>query len=745
MIRLQTNKRLGIIMPELSDPLDYELLHGVYDTAKALGYDVLIYTGIYNSHIDLQQDSYIRGLENIYTLPTKQRLDGILFAAERFHNRPVTNSIQRQLMQTDIPCLVLGDDMLPFENLHPRQQESMYRMTKHLIEAHGCRKICCITGYEGNQTSEERLAGYCQAMREAGLPFSSADIFYGEFWKVIPAEIGRQIVDGTLPKPDAVICASDIMASALCESLTQNGITVPDDIKITGYDGGWDSWLNIPRITTIEGRDRQYGADAVLMLHEMISGEPMSVSTIKQTVRYGESCGCNPAQMPQNPDSPLDSYFRAKVRNQTQKRTFLASDLFAQTGGAASLNDWIAKTDGVGHVLQNWVWLDVCLCADWCMDFAHPEQFRQAGFSDTMLLALSKRRGVNARDQYPFDTKDILPALQEPHEPMLILLTALHAHGQMFGYLASAYHTPEDIEPDEYYTSWCDAAAHGLYQLQQALYAEYRREQMSVISTHDPETGLYNRRGLAEHLHDILHGCHTNGQIPLLVVLKIAEQHSQDYNAALLFANALRDIQPQGTFSARMQPQLFALIVPAAESANDADITEQFVMTLKHRMRHLLGKSEMQLPAVTVHRQRLLHESLAETASAIEDAEQTVQLRADAKSETYFDYKEQLHRLRNEILEHPQNDWNIADMAKQIGISRSHLQRLYKQFFSLSCMDDIITIRMNKAKQLLQHTELRIQEISAQCGYRNESHFMRQFREKCGMTALQYRNLHKTE
>ena len=290
-------KRLGVIMPSLEDPLDYELLHGIFGEAKSHGYDVFVYTGIYNSHIDLQQDSYIRGLENIYNLPGKQRLDGILFAADSFHNHPVRDAIAGHLMQTDIPCLVLGEDLLPFESIQPRQQESMYRITKHMIEAHGCKTIYCISGFEDNQASEERIAGFRQAMLEAGLPADASCIFYGGFWREIPAEIGRQIAGGSIPKPDAVVCASDVMAAALCESLIQNGISVPDEIRITGYDGSWDAWLSVPRITTVEGRDRQYGADAVRMLHEMITGEPCGVSALRQTIRYGESCGCDPARI----------------------------------------------------------------------------------------------------------------------------------------------------------------------------------------------------------------------------------------------------------------------------------------------------------------------------------------------------------------------------------------------------------------------------------------------------------------
>ena len=104
-----------------------------------------------------------------------------------------------------------------------------------------------------------------------------------------------------------------------------------------------------------------------------------------------------------------------------------------------------------------------------------------------------------------------------------------------------------------------------------------------------------------------------------------------------------------------------------------------------------------------------------------------------------FDYKEQLSRLRREILAEPQKDWSIEQLARSAGISRSHLQRLYKQYFGTSCMEDIINSRMNRAKQLLTYTDLRIQEIAMQCGYNNESHFMRQFKERIGMTAVQYR------
>ena len=104
-----------------------------------------------------------------------------------------------------------------------------------------------------------------------------------------------------------------------------------------------------------------------------------------------------------------------------------------------------------------------------------------------------------------------------------------------------------------------------------------------------------------------------------------------------------------------------------------------------------------------------------------------------------MDYKEQIYRLRRNIISNPQLEWDIQQVADKMCISRSHLQRLYKQLFSISIKDDIISARIKRAMQLLSHTDMRVQEIALQCGYHNENHFMRQFKEKTGITASHYR------
>ena len=69
--------KIGLIMPEITDPLDYELLDGIYGQAEKLGYDVVVFTGVLNSMSDEKRGYYTEGFENIYSLICKSSLDGL--------------------------------------------------------------------------------------------------------------------------------------------------------------------------------------------------------------------------------------------------------------------------------------------------------------------------------------------------------------------------------------------------------------------------------------------------------------------------------------------------------------------------------------------------------------------------------------------------------------------------------------------------------------------------------------------
>lgn len=79
-------------------------------------------------------------------------------------------------------------------------------------------------------------------------------------------------------------------------------------------------------------------------------------------------------------------------------------------------------------------------------------------------------------------------------------------------------------------------------------------------------------------------------------------------------------------------------------------------------------------------------------------------------------------------------------LAKQCGISEVYFRKLFLSQFGTTPWQYIIDVRINKAKQLLTEGRLKINAISENCGFSNQYHFCRLFKEKTGLTPTQYMN-----
>ena len=109
-------------------------------------------------------------------------------------------------------------------------------------------------------------------------------------------------------------------------------------------------------------------------------------------------------------------------------------------------------------------------------------------------------------------------------------------------------------------------------------------------------------------------------------------------------------------------------------------------------------------------------------------------------SNHYYKYKFQ--KIRLDIQAAPYKKYTAKDIADNIGISSSHFQLLYKNFFGISFQADIINMRIDYSKELITSTNMPQEQIAYSCGYSSEVHFYRQFLSKTGMTPGAYRKLY---
>lgn len=99
--------------------------------------------------------------------------------------------------------------------------------------------------------------------------------------------------------------------------------------------------------------------------------------------------------------------------------------------------------------------------------------------------------------------------------------------------------------------------------------------------------------------------------------------------------------------------------------------------------------------------------------------------------------------IRTKIYNQPFLNWKIGDLSHELTMSRSCFQHLYKDFFGVSPIADVISSRLGHAKYLLTTTDISVKKIAEMSGYSNEIHFMRQFKQQNQQTPTQYREQKK--
>ncbi|GAB3341202.1 AraC family transcriptional regulator [Larkinella ripae] len=93
---------------------------------------------------------------------------------------------------------------------------------------------------------------------------------------------------------------------------------------------------------------------------------------------------------------------------------------------------------------------------------------------------------------------------------------------------------------------------------------------------------------------------------------------------------------------------------------------------------------------------------------------------------------EKMHQIQQLISEHPEQAFSLKEMARQVGTNEYNLKKHFKQVFGTTVFGYIQTFRMEKAKEMLADSTMKIAEISRQVGYKHATHFTTAFKKHFG-------------
>jgi len=111
----------------------------------------------------------------------------------------------------------------------------------------------------------------------------------------------------------------------------------------------------------------------------------------------------------------------------------------------------------------------------------------------------------------------------------------------------------------------------------------------------------------------------------------------------------------------------------------------------------------------------------------------------DNKQDINPELRVRLIALRRQIQREYNKKWTIDKMAKSINLSTSYFYAMYRRFFNISPLDDLISIRIAHACEMLSVSQKSVSEIAECLGYNSLAHFTRQFTKSKGISPTKYR------
>jgi LacI family repressor for deo operon, udp, cdd, tsx, nupC, and nupG len=265
---------IGVVVTTLTDPFIAEVVEAIESTAVDHGYTVILASS------KAEPDREIAAVEVLRS----KRVDGVIVTSSR-----VGALYQNLLDQLGVPVVLLNSHSTqsgPYTfSIAVNNRHGAHLATDHLIQL-GHRRIAYITGPAAHSDDMERLAGYRQALTEAG---------YAPDPHLVVAGTGR--VGGgerALPRllsleqpPSAVFCYNDMTAIGLLHAARQAGLSVPHDMAVVGFDDIPLALYVYPPLTTIAQPKIEMGKQAMEMVLALMPGGDPDSATVSNTVVEG--------------------------------------------------------------------------------------------------------------------------------------------------------------------------------------------------------------------------------------------------------------------------------------------------------------------------------------------------------------------------------------------------------------------------------------------------------------------------
>jgi LacI family transcriptional regulator len=265
-LKTSRSHTIGVLIPDITNPLFPPILRGIEDRLDEAGYTALIV----NTDNDAER-------ERIYLEAMQARqVDGFISATARLDRELLAELdgagtplvlINRSLEDGSVPAVTVDD------------RRGIALAVEHVVEL-GHKQIGHVAGPQNLSTGHRRQLSFTEAMQAAGLEVPAEQIKVGSYFtEEEGAHACEQLLSGA-PGVTAIVAGNDLMAIGCYDTLEKRGLVCPDDVSVVGFnDMPFVDRLR-PPLTTVRIPHREIGQEAADLLLEQLGGNSQMGSEV---------------------------------------------------------------------------------------------------------------------------------------------------------------------------------------------------------------------------------------------------------------------------------------------------------------------------------------------------------------------------------------------------------------------------------------------------------------------------------
>ncbi|MCI1926408.1 MAG: LacI family transcriptional regulator [[Lactobacillus] timonensis] len=261
---LHSSQTIGVLVPSMSNSFFSSFIQGVQDKCRTREIMPLVFGA---NHDEKLERYYLTQL-------VARSVDGLIIASSTI----TTKTIDEILRPAHLPYVLFdqngsrGGDRLEVDDYQGGRLAALH------LASLGHRHVVMVMPNDATTNVHQRLAGFVSVLEEHHISFvPDRDVVSAKLTKRGGYEATRAVLER---QPTAVFAANDEIAIGLMRGFKEQGVKVPDDISVMGYDGiDFDEYVT-PALTTVQQPTHQIGAAAVQMLFKRIDNSAIELQRV---------------------------------------------------------------------------------------------------------------------------------------------------------------------------------------------------------------------------------------------------------------------------------------------------------------------------------------------------------------------------------------------------------------------------------------------------------------------------------